>query len=78
MIVCMTAAASLLALLFAVLTARKVLKFDEGTDVMKKISQSVRKGANAYLNRQYRIVVVFFGVLFAVLGIMAFAGLLTP
>ena len=42
MIVCMTAAASVLALLFAVFTARKVLKFDEGTDLMKKISQSVR------------------------------------
>ena len=78
MIVCMTAAASVLALLFAVFTARKVLKFDEGTDLMKKISQSVRKGANAYLNRQYRIVIVFFGVLFAVLGVMAFMGLLTP
>ena len=74
----MTAAASVLALLFAVFTARKVLKFDEGTDLMKKISQSVRKGANAYLNRQYRIVIVFFGVLFAVLGVMAFMGLLTP
>ena len=74
----MTAAASVLALLFAVFTAKKVLKFDEGTDVMKKISQSVRKGANAYLNRQYRIVIVFFGVLFAVLGVMAFMGFLTP
>ena len=78
MIVCMTAAASVLALLFAVFTAKKVLKFDEGTDVMKKISQSVCKGANAYLNRQYRIVIVFFGVLFVVLGAMAFRGLLTP
>ena len=78
MIVCLTAAASVLALLFAVFTAKKVLKFDEGTDLMKKISQSVRKGANAYLSRQYRIVIVFFGVLFAVLGVMAFMGLLTP
>ncbi len=78
MIVCMTAAASVLALLFAIFTAKKVLKFDEGTDLMKKISQSVRKGANAYLSRQYRIVIVFFGVLFVVLGVMAFMGLLTP
>ncbi len=78
MIVCLTAAASVLALLFAVFTAKKVLKFDEGTDLMKKISQSVRKGANAYLSRQYRIVIVFFGVLFAVLGVMAFMGFLTP
>ncbi|MBR5772721.1 MAG: sodium-translocating pyrophosphatase [Clostridia bacterium] len=77
-IVCLTACASVLALLFALITAKKVLKFDEGTDLMKKISQSVRKGANAYLSRQYRIVIVFFAIVFAVLGVMAFLKLLTP
>ena len=77
-IVCLTACASVLALLFALFTAKKVLKFDEGTDLMKKISQSVRKGANAYLSRQYRIVIVFFAIVFAVLGVMAFLKLLTP
>ncbi len=69
---------SLIALIFAVLTTKKVLKFSEGTDTMKKISKSIRMGANAYLKRQYAIVLVFFGVLFAVLCIMAFAKLLTP
>ena len=77
-IVCLTACASVLALLFALFTAKKVLKFDEGTDLMKKISQSVRKGANAYLSRQYRIVIVFFAIVFAVLGVMVFLKLLTP
>ena len=77
-IVCMTGAASLIAILFAILKSMKVLKFDEGTDVMKKISQSVRKGANAYLNRQYRIVIIFFAVIFVILGAMAFMKLLTP
>ncbi len=77
LIVCLTAVASIMALLFAVLKAKKVLGFDEGTDAMKKISLSVRQGANAYLNRQYRIVIIFFAVMFAVLGIMALNGLLT-
>ncbi len=77
-IVIMTAVASILALLFAVLTAKKVLKFEEGTEQMKKISQFVRKGANAYLNRQYRIVIVFFAAVFVILGVMAFMKLLTP
>ncbi len=77
LIVCLTAVASVMALLFAVLKAKKVLGFDEGTDAMKKISLSVRQGANAYLNRQYRIVIIFFAVMFAVLGIMALNGLLT-
>ena len=67
-----------LALIFAVLTAKKVLKFSEGTEKMKKISESIRKGANAYLKRQYAVVLVFFGIMFLVLGGMAIAGLLTP
>lgn len=69
---------SLIALLFAFLTAKKVLKFSEGTETMKKISKSIRTGANAYLKRQYVIVAVFFAVMFVVLGIMSFCKLLTP
>ena len=66
------------ALIFALLTAKKVLKFSEGTEKMKKISASIRQGANAYLKRQYLVVLVFFGVMFLVLGGMAIADLLTP
>ncbi len=77
-IVILTAVASVMALLFALFKAKGVLKFDEGTEAMKKISLSVRKGANAYLKRQYRIVIVFFAVVFAVLGVMAVFKLLTP
>ena len=71
-------AGSVLALIFALIQARKVLGFPEGNDLMKKISQSVREGANAYLRRQYTGVALFFAAMFVVLGIMAFAGLLTP
>lgn len=77
-LVIFTFAASVIALLFALLTARKVMKFSEGTDLMKKISASIRSGANAYLKRQYKIVVVFFAIMFVVLGGMAVAKLLTP
>ena len=69
---------SILALLFALLTAFKVLKFPEGSERMKKLSASIRAGANAYLRRQYCIVSVFFAVMFVVLGAMAWAKLLTP
>ena len=68
---------SVIALLFAFFTARKVLKFDEGTDTMKKISGNIRKGANAYLKRQYVIVGCFFAVMFVVLCVMALFGMLT-
>lgn len=66
------------AIVFAALTAKKVLKFSEGTDRMKKISKAIRMGANAYLKRQYKIVAVFFTVLFIIIGAMAIAGMLTP
>ena len=71
-------AGSVLALLFALYQARKIYTFPEGSDLMKRISQSVRTGANAYLKRQYTGVAFFFAAMFVVLGIMAFAGLLTP
>ena len=77
-LVIFTFAGALAALLFAVFTARKVLKFSEGTERMQKISASIRSGANAYLKRQYTIVVVFFVLLFLVFGGMALGGLLSP
>jgi len=70
--------AAVVALLFAVLTAKRVLKFPEGTDQMKKISQSIRLGANTYLKRQYVVVGVFFIVMFVVLSVMSIFKLLTP
>ena len=68
---------SALALVFALFLAQRVLKTDEGTDLMKKISGAVRKGANAYLKRQYLGVLSFFAVVFVVLLILAFLGHLT-
>ncbi len=69
---------ALAALLFAVFTAKKIMKFSEGTDKMKKISLAIRQGANAFLKRQYVVVGVFFAFMFIVLGVMAIFELLTP
>jgi len=77
-LVILTFAGAAIALSFALIMARKVLKFSEGTEKMKKISASIRAGANAYLRRQYIVVSMFFLVMFIVLGGMAFLGLLTP
>ena len=68
---------AIIALLFALFTAKKVLKAPEGTDKMRKISSAIRSGANAYLKRLYVIVSVFFAVMFVVLLVMALSGLLT-
>ena len=56
LLILLTFLGSVIALVFAALTAKKVLGFSEGTEKMQKISQSIRKGANAYLKRQYKIV----------------------
>ncbi|MBE6808410.1 MAG: sodium-translocating pyrophosphatase [Ruminococcaceae bacterium] len=77
LLVLFTFLGSIAALLFAVFTAKKVLKFSEGTDTMKKISSWIKKGANAYLKRQYVVVAIFFAVMFIVLMVMALLGLLT-
>ena len=43
---------SIIALLFALITGKRVLSYEEGTPLMSKISRSIREGANAYLRRQ--------------------------
>ena len=68
---------SVIALIFAFVTGKKVLSFDEGTPLMSKISQSIRAGANAYLKRQYTVVGVFFACMIVVLCVMAALKLLT-
>ena len=67
-LVLLTFLGSVIALVFALVTAKKVLKFEEGTPLMQKISASIREGANAYLKRQYTIVAIFFACMFVVLN----------
>ncbi len=62
---------ALMALLFAFVTAKKVFGFSEGTDRMKQIAAYIRTGANAYLKRQYKVVAIFFAVIFVVLLLLA-------
>ena len=61
---------AVIALVFAWIQTNKVLKFSEGTDRMKKLAASIRKGANAYLKRQYTTVAKIFVVVFAALLVL--------
>lgn len=61
---------AVVALFFAVVQSRKVLKFSEGTELMKKLASSIRQGANAYLKRQYTTVAKIFVVVFVILLIL--------
>ena len=64
-------AASLLALTFAFIFFKQMMKEEEGTDLMKKIASHVRKGAMAYLKQQYKVVGIVFVVLAAIFAIMS-------
>ena len=53
-----------------------MLKFSEGTELMQKLAASIRKGANAYLKRQYTTVAKIFIIVFVILLILAGVGML--
>lgn len=65
---------AVLALAYAFYLSRVVLKNSEGTDKMKKIAASIRKGADAFLSRQYKGVAIFFAVVFVILILLAIPG----
>lgn len=71
-------AGAALALIFALIQSRRVLACSEGTPVMQKIAAAIRKGANAYLRRQYTAVAKFFVVMVIILSTLALFGQVSP
>ncbi len=69
---------AVIALAFSMFNFFSVKKKPEGTDAMKAIGAKIRKGAMAYLKRQYKTVGIFFAIMFVILLVLAFAGFLTP
>ncbi len=63
---------SLAALFFARKFFVWMVAQDEGDERMVTIAQHVRDGANAYLSRQYKVVLIFFVVTSALLAVVAF------
>ena len=70
---------AIIALLFARIFFKGMMKESEGTDTMKRIAGHVRKGAMAYLRQQYRVVALVFLVLCVLFACMAYGpGLQNP
>ena len=63
---------SVLALVFAWVFYRQLMKQSEGNERMQEIARYVREGAMAYLRQQYKVVGIFFVVVFLLFVIMAF------
>ncbi len=70
--------AAVLALIFAWIFFKNMMKSSEGNDRMKEIAKYVRDGAMAYLSRQYRVVAMVFGVLVIILLVLAYLGIQNP
>lgn len=64
-------AGSIVALVFAWKFFKWMVEQDEGDELMVTIAGHVRKGADAYLWRQYRVVAIFFAVTCAALVVVA-------
>ena len=67
---------SIISLVFAYIMFNKVKSQPMGTDKMKKLSEYIQTGANAYLKRQYKGVGLFFSVIFIVLLVLSCMNLL--
>ncbi len=56
-----------LALLFAAYLAQRVLSADPGNERMREIGAAIHEGANAFLRREYSVLLVFVLIVFAIL-----------
>ena len=67
-------AAAVIALLFAYIFFRQMMKESEGTATMKEIAKFVREGAMAYLKQQYKVVIIVFIILALLFAVLAYLG----
>src|SRR5574344_1979113 len=69
---------SVIALFFVCLFYNQMIKNSEGTSRMSEIASFVRKGAMAYLRRQYKVVALVFIALIVILAVLAYMGVQNP
>ncbi len=63
---------AVIALVFALYNAMKVKKADQGSEKVRELSKSIAQGANAYLKRQYKTVIIFFAFAFVAFLVLSF------
>ncbi len=67
-----------IALVFAFVFYKSMMKANPGNELMIEIAGHVREGAYAYLYRQYKVVGLVFFILVVILTVLAFKGIQNP
>ncbi len=67
---------SVIALLFAGYLVYKIMKESPGDESMQGIQRAIQEGASSYIRRQYKVIAIFFAVLFVLLFILSQRGYL--
>ena len=62
--------AGLIALIFAFVLIKRIGNMDEGNDRMKEIAASIHSGAMAFLNRQYKTLIIFIVIIIAIISVV--------
>ena len=75
-ILVLSLAAGVAALLFGLALVMYILRQDEGDDTMKEIGKAIQEGAMAFLAREYTVLAVFTAIIFAVLWVFIDADVL--
>ena len=66
----LAAVGGVIALIYAVILALRISKKDSGTERMKEIASSINEGAKAFLFSEYKILIVFVAVIFAIITVV--------
>ncbi len=54
---------------FVLWETRRVLSYDQGNALMRKISLAIQEGASAFLSREYRVIAIFVSIVAAVISL---------
>ncbi len=73
----MAPAIGVVALVVALIFAKRVTSVDAGTDRMKEIAGYIHEGAMAFLKREYKMIAIFVAVLFVILTVTPGLGITT-
>ena len=65
--------AGVLALLFAIALAVRVMREDQGNERVREIGKAIQEGSAAFLGREYRVLLVFVVIVTGVLLLLGFA-----